>query len=68
MHLIFNYPSNFFIPLKTKKKMFAIKMVSALALTFFVVLVTAGKMLGVPRKERNRLRRVERREGRLGTH
>ena len=43
-------------------------MVSALALTFFVVLVTAGKMLGVPRKERNRLRRVERREGRLRTH
>jgi len=43
-------------------------MVSALALTFFVVLVTAGKMLGVPRKKRNRLRRVERREGRLRTH
>lgn len=36
--------------------MFATKMVSALTLTFFVLL-TAGKMLGVPRKEKNRLRR-----------
>ena len=40
--------------------MFATKMVSAPTLTFFIVLLTAGKMLGVPRKERNRLRRVER--------
>lgn len=47
--------------------MFATKMVSALTLTFFIVLLTAGKMLGVPRKERNRLRRVERWEGRLRT-
>lgn len=33
----------------------------------FFFSLTAGKMVGVPRKERNRLRRVERREGRLDT-
>lgn len=50
------------------KKIFVTKMVSALALTiFFFFLLITGKMLGGLGKEGNRLRRVERRGGRIRT-
>ena len=60
-------PPIFFTPLKTKKKVCNKNGFSTGSDPFFFFLLTAGKMLGVPRKERNRLRRVERREGSLRT-